>query len=67
MNHSNNSKLNDRKRKLSKEYKSGENYFLETSKENYINKNNLYNESMYKAFLESTDKYKDESLDDSEN
>ena len=39
MNHSNDRKLNDRKKKLQHEYKSGENYFLETSMENYFDKN----------------------------
>lgn len=64
MNHSNNSKLNDRKRKLQHEYKSGENYFLETSMENYFDKNTKYNYSLYDTFLEASKEFKDESIEE---
>ena len=64
MNHSNDRKLNDRKRKLQHEYKSGDNYFLETSMENYFDKNEKYKNSMYNTFLEASQEFKDESIED---
>ena len=64
MNHSNDRKLNDRKRKLQHEYKSGDNYFLETSMENYFDKNEKYKNSMYNTFLEAAQEFKDESIED---
>ena len=43
-------KLNDRKIKLEHEYEKGNEYFMETSKENYINKDDMFVNSMYNSF-----------------
>lgn len=58
-------KLNDQKRKLHHEYEQGKDYFMETSMENIVDPNRLYNTSMYQAFVDTLkDSYKDESLDE---
>lgn len=58
-------KLNDRKRKLDHEYNQGKDYFMETSMENFIEPNRLYNNSMYQAFVDTLNKqYQDESIDE---
>ena len=58
-------KLNDRKRKLNHEYNQGKDYFMETSMENFIEPNRLYNNSMYQAFVDTlNEKYQDESIDE---
>ena len=65
MNHKNYNKLNDRKRKIHHEYEQGKDYFMETSMENFVDPNNLYNSSLYQAFVDSlNDKYHDESLNE---
>lgn len=57
-------KLNDRKIKLEHEYKKGNEYFIETSKENYINKDDLFVNSMYNSFLNvMNEEILDESID----
>lgn len=57
-------KLNDRKRKLDHEYNQGKDYFMETSMENFIEPNRLYNNSMYQSFVNTlNEKYQDESID----
>lgn len=58
-------KLNDRKRKLDHEYNQGKDYFMETSMENFIEPNRLYNNSMYQSFVNTlNEKYQDESIDE---
>ena len=58
-------KLNDRKRKLDHEYNQGKDYFMETSMENFIEPNRLYNNSMYQAFVDTlNEQYQDESIDE---
>ena len=58
-------KLNDRKRKLYHEYNQGKDYFMETSMENFIEPNRLYNNSMYQAFVDTlNEQYQDESIDE---
>ena len=58
-------KLNDRKRKLNHEYNQGKDYFMETSMENFIEPNRLYNNSMYQAFVDTlNEQYQDESIDE---
>lgn len=58
-------KLNDRKRKLDHEYNQGKDYFMETSMENFIEPNRLYNNSMYQSFINTlNEKYQDESIDE---
>ena len=58
-------KLNDRKRKLDHEYNQGKDYFMETSMENFIEPNRLYNNSMYQSFVNTlNEKYQDESINE---
>lgn len=58
-------KLNDRKRKLDHEYNQGKDYFMETSIENFVEPNRLYNNSMYQSFVNTlNEKYQDESIDE---
>ena len=58
-------KLNDRKRKLDHEYNQGKDYFMETSMENFIEPNMLYNNSMYQSFVNTlNEKYQDESINE---
>ena len=58
-------KLNDRKRKLDHEYNQVKDYFMETSMENFIEPNRLYNNSMYQAFVDTlNEQYQDESIDE---
>lgn len=58
-------KLNDRKRKLDHEYNQGKDYFMETSMENFVEPNRLYNNSMYQSFINTlNEKYQDESIDE---
>lgn len=58
-------KLNDRKRKLDHEYNQGKDYFMETSIENFIEPNRLYNNSMYQSFVNTlNEKYQDESINE---
>ena len=58
-------KLDDRKRKLDHEYNQGKDYFMETSMENFIEPNRLYNNSMYQAFVDTlNEQYQDESIDE---
>lgn len=58
-------KLNDRKRRIHHEYEQGKDYFMETSQENFINPNNLYNSSLYQAFVDTlNESYRDESLNE---
>lgn len=58
-------KLNDRKRKLDHEYNQGKDYFMETSMENFVEPNRLYNNSMYQAFVDTlNEQYQDESIDE---
>ena len=58
-------KLSDRKRKLDHEYNQGKDYFMETSMENFIEPNRLYNNSMYQAFVDTlNEQYQDESIDE---
>ena len=65
MNHKNHNKLNDRKRRVQHEYGQGKDYFMETSMENIVNPNNLYNSSLYQAFVDTlNEKYLDESLNE---
>ncbi len=57
-------KLNDRKRKLYNEYKSGENYFQETSFENIVEPKYLCNNSLYQNFINlENNSYIDESIE----
>lgn len=65
MNDKKTNKLNDRKRKLDHEYNQGKDYFMETSMENFIEPNRLYNNSMYQAFVDTlNEQYQDESIDE---
>ena len=65
MNHKIFDKLNDRKRRIKHEYEQGKDYFMETSQENFINPNNLYNTSLYQNFVnETNDSFNDESLNE---
>lgn len=65
MNHQNFNKLNDRKRRIHHEYEQGKDYFMETSMENFIEPNRLYNNSMYQAFVDTlNEQYQDESIDE---
>ena len=57
-------KLNDRKIKLEHEYEKGNEYFMETSKENYINKDDMFVNSLYNSFLNAmNDEVIDESIE----
>lgn len=65
MNQKNFNKLNDRKRKIHNEYQHGKDYFMETSMDNFINPNNLYNSSLYQAFVDTlNESLTDESLNE---
>lgn len=65
MNHKNFNKLSDRKRRIHHEYEQGKDYFMETSMENIINPNNLYNSSLYQAFVDTFNENKyDESIEE---
>ncbi len=65
MNHQNFKKLNDRKRRIHHEYEQGKDYFMETSMENIVDPNSLYNSSFYQAFVDTlNDKYQDESIEE---
>lgn len=65
MNHQNFNKLNDRKRRIHHEYEQGKDYFMETSMENVVNPNNLYNSSLYQAFIDTLAENKhDESIEE---
>lgn len=58
-------KLNDRKRRIHHEYQQGKDYFMETSMENVVNPNNLYNSSLYQAFVDTLNEtYQDETLNE---
>ena len=57
-------KLNDRKNNLEREYKSGVDYFTETSMENYIDKENLFVNSMYNSFVNAINEdFTDETIE----
>ena len=65
MNHQNFNKLNDRIRRIHHEYEQGKDYFMETSMENVVNPNNLYNSSLYQAFIDTlTENKYDESIEE---
>lgn len=65
MNHKNFNKLNDRKRRIHHEYEQGKDYFMETSQENFVNQNNLYNSSLYQSFVNTmNESLNDETLND---
>ena len=65
MNHKSFDKLSDRKRRIHHEYEQGKEYFMETSIENFINPNNLYNSSIYQKFVDTVnDSFNDESLNE---
>lgn len=58
-------KLNDRKRRIHHEYEQGKDYFMETSIDNIIDPNKLYNNSLYQAFVDTlSESYRDESIDE---
>lgn len=58
-------KLNDRKRRIHHEYQQGKDYFMETSMDNIIDPNKLYNNSLYQAFVDTlSETYRDESIDE---
>lgn len=57
-------KLNDRKRRIHHEYTQGKDYFMETSMDNIIDPNKLYNNSLYQSFVNNlSEPVIDESLD----
>ena len=56
--------MNDRKIKKLNEYEKGNEYFMETSKENYIYKDDMFVNSMYNSFLNAmNDEVIDESIE----
>lgn len=65
MNDKKQKKLNDRKRRIHHEYEQGKDYFMETSIDNIIDPNKLYNNSLYQAFVDTlSESYRDESIDE---
>ena len=58
-------KLNDRKRRIHHEYEQGRDYFMETSMDNVIDPNKLYNNSLYQAFVNNlSEPFIDESINE---
>ncbi len=58
-------KLNDRKRRIHHEYEQGKDYFMETSMDNVIDPNKLYNNSFYQSFINNlSEPFLDESLNE---
>ncbi|MBE6130915.1 MAG: hypothetical protein E7183_04265 [Erysipelotrichaceae bacterium] len=65
MNDKKTKKLNDRKRRIHHEYEQGKDYFMETSMDNVIDPNKLYNNSFYQSFINNlSEPFLDESLNE---
>ena len=65
MNDKKTKKLNDRKRRIHHEYEQGKDYFMETSMDNVIDPNKLYNNPLYQSFVNNlSEPFIDESLNE---